>query len=40
MFVWTKRSDRPGRARFYWWPLVLSLLVSVVLTILLNAAIR
>jgi uncharacterized membrane protein YhaH (DUF805 family) len=40
MFVWTKRSGRPGRTRFYWWPLVLSLLVSVVLTILLNAAIR
>ena len=38
MFVWTKRSGRPGRARFYWWPLLLSLLVSVVLTVLLNAA--
>ena len=40
MFVWTKRSGRPGRARFYWWPLVLSLIASVVVTILLNAAIR
>ncbi len=38
MFVWTKRSGRPGRARFYWWPLLLSLLVSIVLTVLLNAA--
>jgi hypothetical protein len=36
MFVWTKRSGRPGRARFYWWPLVLSLVLSVVLTIILN----
>jgi hypothetical protein len=40
MFVWTKRSDRPGRVRFYWWPLLLSLVVSVVLTILLNSALR
>lgn len=37
MFVWTKRSGRPGRARFYWWPLLLSLLLSVVLTLALNA---
>ncbi len=37
MFVYRKRSGRPGKARFYWWPLVLSLAVSVVLTLLLNA---
>jgi hypothetical protein len=40
MFVWTKQSGRPGRTRFYWWPLVLSLIASVVLTIVINAAIR
>ena len=37
MFVWTKRSGRPGKARFYWWPLLLGLLVSVLLTLALNA---
>lgn len=37
MFVWHKRSGRRGRVRFYWWPLVLSLVASVLLTILLNA---
>ncbi len=36
MFVWYKRSGRPGRVRFYWWPLVLSLALSVVLTIVIN----
>ena len=36
MFVWTKRSGRPGRVRFYWWPLVLSIVLSVLLTIILN----
>lgn len=40
MFVWTKRSGRPGKTRFYWWPLLLSLLLSVVLTVIVNAAIR
>ncbi len=40
MFVWTKRSGRPGKTRFYWWPLLLSLVASVVLTIILNAAAR
>jgi hypothetical protein len=40
MFVWTKRSGRPGRARFSWWPLLLSLLLSVLLTVVLNAAIH
>ena len=36
MFVWTKRSGQPGRGRFLWWPLVLSVVVSIVLTIALN----
>ena len=40
MFVWTKRSGEPGKTHFFWWPLLLSLLLSVVLTLLLNAAIR
>ena len=40
MFVWTKRSGRPAKTRFSWWPLLLSLLVSVVLTLVINAAIR
>lgn len=39
MFIWTKRPGEPGRARFLWWPLMLSLVVSVVLTVLLNKAI-
>ena len=37
MFVYRKRSGRPGRTQFYWWPLVLSLVLSVLLTLLLNA---
>ena len=36
MFVWYKRSRGRSRVRFYWWPLVLSLILSVVLTIILN----
>ena len=40
MIVWTKRSGQRGKTRFLWWPLLLSLVVSVVLTLLLNAAIR
>ena len=39
MFVFTKRSGRPGRVRFMWWPLLLSIALSVLLTILLNALI-
>lgn len=39
MFVWTKRSGRPGRVRFMWWPLLISIVLSVLLTILLNALI-
>jgi hypothetical protein len=37
MFVWYKRSGRRARVRFLWWPLVLSLLVSVLLTLALNS---
>ena len=37
MFVWTKRSGRPGKGRFYLWPLLLSLALSVLLTLALNA---
>ena len=37
MFVYRKRSGRPGKTNFYWWPLVLSLLVSVLLTLAINA---
>lgn len=36
MFVWTKRSGRPSRVRFYWWPLALSLVLSVLLTLAVN----
>jgi hypothetical protein len=38
MLVWTKGSGRPSRVRFLWWPLLLSLVLSVVLTLVLNAA--
>ena len=37
MIVWTKRSGQPGRARFYWWPLLVGLVLSVLLTLALNA---
>ncbi len=37
MFVFTKRSGQRGKTRFYWWPLLLSLLVSVLLTLAINA---
>ncbi len=37
MFVWYKRSGQRSRFRFFWWPLVLSLLLSVLLTIALNS---
>ncbi|MEA2704890.1 MAG: hypothetical protein QOD63_2835 [Actinomycetota bacterium] len=36
MFVWTKRPGQPAKRRVIWWPLLLSLVASVVLTILLN----
>jgi len=36
MFVWSKRSGEPSRTKFSWWPLLISLGLSVVLTILLN----
>lgn len=37
MFIWSKRSGQRGRVRFMWWPLALSLVVSVVLTLAINA---
>ena len=40
MFVFTKRSGEPGRFRFFPGCLVWSLILSVVLTVLLNLAIR
>jgi hypothetical protein len=39
MFIFTKRSGEPGRARFLWWPLVLSVVVTVVLNVLLRAVV-
>ena len=40
MFVWYKRSGERSRVRFFWWPLIASLVLSVLLTIVLNAALR
>ena len=40
MFVWTKRSGQAGKTRFYFWPLLLSLVLSVLLTLIINAAMR
>ena len=40
MFVFSKRSGEPGRVKFFPGCLVWSLILSVVLTILLNLAIR
>jgi hypothetical protein len=37
MLVWYKRSGERSRARFFLWPLLVSLVVSVLLTILLNS---
>ena len=37
MFVYRKRSGRPGKVQFYWWPLIVGLVLSVLLTLLLNA---
>jgi len=36
VFVWQKRSGHRSKVRVLWWPLVLSLVASVVLTLLLN----
>jgi hypothetical protein len=36
MFVWYKRSGQRSRTRFYWWPLLLSLALSVLLTVVAN----
>jgi hypothetical protein len=37
MFIWQKNSGERSRVRFLWWPLVASLVASVLLTILINA---
>jgi hypothetical protein len=36
MFVFSKGSGRRGRVRFYWWPLVLSIVISVLITLAIN----
>jgi hypothetical protein len=36
VFVWYKRSGERSRVRFFWWPLLLSLVLSALLTIVLN----
>jgi hypothetical protein len=38
MMWWSKQSGEGPRVRVLWWPLVLSLAVSVGLTVLLNMA--
>ena len=37
MFIWQKNSGERSRVRFLWWPLVASLVLSVLLTIAINA---
>jgi len=37
MFVWHKRSGQRSRFKIIWWPLLLSLVVSVLLTLAINA---
>lgn len=36
MMIWSKRGGERSRVRFLWWPLVVSLAVSVGVTLLLN----
>lgn len=38
MFIWSKRSGEPARRRLILWPLLLSVVASIVLTVALNAA--
>ena len=38
VFTFSKRGGERPRVRFLWWPLILSLVVSVVLTLLINMA--
>ena len=40
MFVFTKRSGQPGRARFFPGCLVWSLILSIALTVIVNLLIR
>lgn len=37
MFIWHKRSGQPGRFKFLWWPLVLSIAPSIVITLVLDS---
>jgi hypothetical protein len=37
MFVWYKRSGERARTKFYWWPLLAGLVVSILITLALNA---
>ena len=37
MFVWSKRPGERPRTRFFVWPLVVCLLISLVLSLALNA---
>jgi hypothetical protein len=36
VFVFTKRSGRRGRVRFLWWPLAISIVLSLVLSLALR----
>ena len=36
MMIWWKRNGERARVRLLWWPLVVSLVVSVGLTVLVN----
>jgi hypothetical protein len=36
VIFWSKRNGERARVRFVWWPLVVSLAVSIGLTVLLN----
>lgn len=37
MFVWPNRSGQRSGFKIIWWPLLLSLVVSVLLTLAINA---
>ena len=37
MFVWSRGPGEKSRFRFYWWPLLLSIGISVIVTLLLNS---
>ena len=35
MFIWSKRSGHRSSVRFLWWPLILSIVVTVLLNVIL-----